>query len=303
MNYTRGTHCFITWKKQLFKWIEPFINIDNSLFVNNIGLLQGGAISIESQTNIDEMLSVAITNSKFISHNSGCIYRQFSFTGMESILSSYMSILSIINVSVYNANNGNAKGSFLWTDLYTSFENGMVFKNAILMKNTQIRSVSDGQSAIYLKNSNVFITESRISDIDSNNGAIYLIDTALQLHNNVILGNTAEQDGGGLYLAPPTIYDNYDVCLSVINNNFTENNAYNYGDDMYLNLIGITDMHRESCIKLLDNSFDNNQANISQDNTHTLNMICNDKNNKFILLNHQIHFLDNLNHNHQWQKL
>ncbi len=57
--------------------MDRFINIDNSLFVNNIGLLQSGAISTESQTNIDKMLSVSITNSRFISHHADIEMHQF----------------------------------------------------------------------------------------------------------------------------------------------------------------------------------------------------------------------------------
>ncbi len=63
--------------KPLFTWTDSFISIDNIYGIK--ALLHGGAISIEAQINIDEMLSIAITNSEFISHNSGCIHRLFSF--------------------------------------------------------------------------------------------------------------------------------------------------------------------------------------------------------------------------------
>eukprot|EP01084_Bolivina_argentea_P144547 253578_1 len=91
MNYTRGTHCFITWKKQLFKWIEPFINIDNSLFVNNIGLLRGG----ESQTSIDEMLSVSIRNTKFISHDTLLI---ISYHAADTIIFLFIEYMFLLNL-------------------------------------------------------------------------------------------------------------------------------------------------------------------------------------------------------------
>eukprot|EP01084_Bolivina_argentea_P021531 40016_1 len=298
----QGTYCFASWKMRnknyheykiisLFQWTQAYIKIDKSIFVNNTASRRGGAISIESKPNTDEMLSVSITNTQFESNNGGCIFRQFSFSGIESILSSYMSILSIINVSAFIDQNSYTKeGYFLITDLATSFNDGMVFKNAISINNVNVSGMEGlyaNSSAMYFQKSNVFIGASMINNVYSKNGAIFVTNTALQLYHTTVSNNIATKNGGGLYQYDTMIYENYDLCLSLIKNTFAENKAENYGGAMYANLIGINH-NRESCCRLFNNTFQNNFANVANNvyfnvsggynsvlnNNDTLNTIC-----------------------------
>eukprot|EP01083_Nonionella_stella_P318892 1167861_1 len=290
----RGSYCFITWKSSqmsefayaivsLFAWTTPVVEIEKSEFKNS-------AISIISQSNVDESISVSIRNSHFVCNNGSCIHRIFSFASLERLLSSSMSVLSIVNVSAIM---GHGSTSFLSSHLATSFENGFVFKNAILMENVTIHGATDDartDSAIYLEGSNAWIGRAVISNLNTNYGAIYLMNSALQLVDSIISQNTATGNGAALYQDQVTIYDHYDVCVSLIGNSFIGNEAMDYGGAIYVHLIGQDSdtMHPESCIQLIDNVFMNNTAatandvylNVTNgyhsvlDNNDTLNTIC-----------------------------
>eukprot|EP01084_Bolivina_argentea_P211116 359167_1 len=299
---TRNTYCFALWQneesenknvwdlriKLLFKWTSSFMRIDNTEFINNSVINgNGGAISIISTKNVDEITSISITNSEFNLNNvlndgvGEAIYRRFSYSGINNIISNYMSVFQLENVSVIIPNNNN--GSFIYCELdttYSTYYDSLLLKNAILLNNINITSdemyvVKSNNiygGALYLSSSNVYISNMEILNVNSSAGAIYLDNTIFELYSSQFLSNYANYNGSVIVQSLYDVYYFYDLCVSLFDNNFENNMAEDYGGSIYVELHG-HNSDRESCFKVSNNTFTNNAAKHGTGNAIYFNVI------------------------------
>eukprot|EP01084_Bolivina_argentea_P251430 421686_1 len=294
----RGTSCFVMWTssdkgkkkynfiiKPLFGWMPAFITITNSTFIDNTNIEgKGGAITIESSIDINEHISVLINNTYFQQNYAGlggaAIYRRFAQTKAKDIDTfPYMSTMEIHNVVIDNSNSRNTSTSIM-IDSVTSESDGFIFGNAISIVNVTIVSVpttrgntSSHGGVIHLNGANVYIKDSSIMKGSAlNGGCIYSNNSAFTLYNTVISECTAFNNGGALYRNKDLISSPYDLCLSIYNTQFINNDANGDGAAIFADLNGAlatgNDLKsRESCFKIYNTQFNDNSAGNEDDDS------------------------------------
>eukprot|EP01084_Bolivina_argentea_P064147 117027_1 len=273
----KGTYCFALWRlvddenngyhfhmKKLFHWTPTFVSINNCNFTKN-GVFDkyGGAISITSETNMDEFLSVRIRDSVFDSNfapdGGTCLYRLFSYSGIYLLETNYMSIIEMDNVVMLNS-----KSNAIYSNLNSYINDGFFVKNAMMLTNIMIwNSNNSNGGAIELHKSNVLLKDSLITNSSAmDGGGIYIDNTMFQLFNTTVSHNKAINNGGGLYMDQYDKYEKFPLCLSLFYSDFINNFADNDGGAISASLWGSDDNpitnERESCFRIMDINFENN---------------------------------------------
>ncbi|MEI6749484.1 MAG: choice-of-anchor Q domain-containing protein [Bacteroidota bacterium] len=130
-----------------------------------------------------------------------------------------------------NANeSGKSGGLYLW-DINCDFTiEGNTFRaNSVSCQGGAIVIESDLEDPykVLLKNNYIIDNSARIG------GGLYILNSPVILHNNVMSGNSAKSDGGACYIwkADSLIYDH---MVSFINNSFSDNYADTLGGALYV---------------------------------------------------------------------
>eukprot|EP01084_Bolivina_argentea_P314334 544451_1 len=293
-NIHRGTYCFAIWSntnhddntleyniriKQLFKWTLPFIKINNSRFINNTNIGgEGGAITITTGLDIYEFVSISIYNTIFdanyASMGGAAIYRRSSQSKYNGHFQ-LMSVTELNNIQIYNRITQDLHDESIKTELIASDKKMFIFRNAIRIKNMMITTIGNNDNSVTgllnLHGTNIYITDSNMSKGSGfNGGCIFIMNTALTLHNSQIKECRASNNGGGLYQSLYTEYSLYDICLSIYYTKFMDNSAGNNGGAGYLALHG--DNNKQSCVKIFNVEYISNTAQYGAGNSMYLSV-------------------------------
>eukprot|EP01084_Bolivina_argentea_P082500 149380_1 len=272
---SRGTYCIAIWKtgnsdgvynlklKELFKWITPLVTIDHSWFLNCTHEFadKSGAITITTEQNVLEFVSILINNTEFIGNDQGDIYRRFSASNLTNTFDNEFNLMSTLELeNVLVIMEGGMGHYSITAELLTTGDEQTIFQHAFSIKNATLMSHTDLiASVIYAYKTNIYVEQSIISNGSgyTEGGCILSVDSSITLYDTMLVKCYAPE-GAGLHSSLIQSHQLYDKCVAVYYSDFIDNYAAEDGSAMYLSILG--NHSRESCVKLLHNNFRNNTS-------------------------------------------